>query len=228
MFKSLKNLLFRSSPKSPARKKSFQPMLECLEGRLVPATITTGANFLTINGSGANDVVNVSIVKNQIQIQITGQATQNFSRTGVQTINFFGNDGHDTFTNNTSINCIAQGGKGNDTLTGGSGIDLLDGGSGSDYLDGGSGSDFLDGGAGDDKLYGRDGNDVLFGGAGDDWLDGGAGDDKLYGGSGSDYLYGGAGDDWLEGGAGDDHLDGGPGNDNLFGGSWEEPLYLYL
>ena len=93
---------------------------------------------------------------------------------GVVRIVFRGNDGSDTFVNNTEKPCIAYGGNGNDVLTGGGRDDVLLG------------------EAGDDRLTGRAGHDRLYGGDGNDVLDGGTGLDRLYGGNGDDTLDTGA------------------------------------
>ena len=92
----------------------------------------------------------------------------------VARIVFRGNDGSDTFVNNTLKPCVAYGGNGNDVLTGGGADDLLVG---------DAGNDTLSGRAGNDRLYGLDGNDVL---------DGGSGFDRLYGGNDNDTLDTGA------------------------------------
>jgi Ca2+-binding RTX toxin-like protein len=92
---------------------------------------------------------------------------------GIQQIVFKGLAGRDYFSNSTSINCIAYGGDGNDTLVGGSGNDKLFGENGSDWLLGMDGNDTLQGGYGNDYLYGGRGVDVISGGAGSDYLSGG-------------------------------------------------------
>jgi len=71
---------------------------------------------------------------------------------------FNGGAGNDSFTDNTSINCVAYGNAGDDTLIGGSGNDMLYGGPGNDTLWGGAGDDYLDGGTGNNVLHGGDGN----------------------------------------------------------------------
>ncbi|RYZ15249.1 MAG: heme peroxidase [Alphaproteobacteria bacterium] len=90
---------------------------------------------------------------------------------------------------------------------------VLAGGSGDDKLLGGSAEDVINGGSGDDTLKGGSGDDALNGGSGDDILLGGSGDDQLKGGSGDDELVGGSGEDVLDGGSGDDVLTGGSGAD---------------
>lgn len=115
-------------------------------------------------------------------------------KASLEKIVFRGNWGNDVFQNNTSIDSIAYGGAGADTLYGGSGDDELHG-------DG-------DG----DRLYGRDGDDLIKGGIGNDWLYGGDDNDKLYGGTGYNRVYGEDGHDFLDkgqsgftsGGAGED------------------------
>jgi Ca2+-binding RTX toxin-like protein len=82
----------------------------------------------------------------------------------IQTINFYGYAGNDTFTNKTSVACNAWGGDGSDILRGGSGVDHLYGEAGGDSIYGGDGNDYLDGGLGVDYLYGQGGVDVLIAG----------------------------------------------------------------
>ncbi len=77
----------------------------------------------------------------------------------------------------------------------------------------------LSGGSAEDTLTGGDGDDQMNSGSANDVLYGEGGDDLLSGGSGSDALFGGTGDDRLLGGSGEDYLDGGDGDDLLTGGT---------
>ncbi len=168
-----------------------------------------GLNILMIQGSSANDRVEVRDVGSYIRVQDTTTAyTTNryFRESSVDLIFFSGGYGYDFFNNNTAIPCEAYG----------------DG--GVDYLYGGSGADMLDGGAGSDWLYGRGGNDVLRGGASSDWLYGGDHNDRLYGGEGHDRLFGEAGNDWLAGEGGNDRISGGANYDRAYGGAMSDTI----
>ncbi len=130
-----------------------------------------------------------------------------------------------------SINVVAEGGKGSDTLRGrdGPGRDFLFGEEGMDHIFGRGGDDRLEGGSQDDELDGGTGTDQLDGGPGEDDLNGGDGffPDRLNGGPDNDILngvkeddklFGGGGNDELLGGQGDDKGIGGPGKDLFIGG----------
>ncbi|MEM8676509.1 MAG: calcium-binding protein [Cyanobacteria bacterium P01_G01_bin.67] len=79
-----------------------------------------------INGGGGDDTLNVK--------DLTG--------TDVQQVVFHGGEGDDLFdASQTSVDILAFGDAGNDSLTGGKGDDLLEGGDGDDLLTGGKGAD---------------------------------------------------------------------------------------
>jgi Ca2+-binding RTX toxin-like protein len=91
-------------------------------------------------------------------------------------------DGDDSLTDQTSIDMLADGGIGSDTILGGAGDDRISGGDGRDYLYGGVGDDRIAGDAGDDFLVGESlldlgmGNQVPSGSnSALDVLDGGSG-----------------------------------------------------
>jgi Ca2+-binding RTX toxin-like protein len=205
---------------------------------------TTG--HLTINGSDWSDAAKVSEVEGTLNVELLDGRQQrllSIDKSKVSKIYFYGFEGHDKFTNDSSVDSHAEGGTGNDLLIGGSGVDWLLGGEGHDELHGRDGDDVLVGGEGDNKLYGGEGhdkliagagNDLLYGGGGDDYLlagdginllEGGDGDDRLIAGKGNDVLLGGAGNDFLWGGDGSDELRGGAGNDVLAGGEGHNTLY---
>jgi Ca2+-binding RTX toxin-like protein len=165
---------------------------ECLEDRqmcaVAAASFDAATGVLTIQGTAGNDYagVNYDPVMQKGWVSLGGadapQVKPNptfLFKGNLKQINFFGNDGNDTFVNNTSVACFADGGAGDDTLFGGAAADILFGGSGND------------------RLYGRGGNDTLHGDAGTDFLDGGDGNDVLVGGHDGckDVCHGGAGHD---------------------------------
>jgi hypothetical protein len=132
-----------------------------------------------IHGTPGNDTATVSVDAantNQLDVSFNG-TTQTFDLTKVHVkrVIFVGGPGDDSFTNNTDIPCIANGGAGNDTLTGGMAADKLIGGAGNDVLSGGTGNDTLLGGAGNDSLDGGTGNDVIDGGGGQNSANAGPG-----------------------------------------------------
>lgn len=130
---------------------------------------------------------------------------------------FYGGDGNDTFTNNTSLPSTAYGNNGDDVLTGGSGADFLEGDLGQDTLRGNGGDDTLWGSGGSDTLWGGPGDDQLYGHGGNDVLHGEDGNDLLNGGSGNDQLFGEYGQDTIMAvGLGVDTITGGPQWDYLW------------
>jgi Ca2+-binding RTX toxin-like protein len=75
---------------------------------------------------------------------------KSFPLTQVKRITFLGGDNGDSFTNDTTIPCLAAGGAGDDILVGGTGPDTLSGGDGNDLIEGRRGNDVLRGGPGSD------------------------------------------------------------------------------
>jgi Ca2+-binding RTX toxin-like protein len=173
-------------------------MFETLENRQmfsgdggfsIPPGISLLNGVLRIKGADTNDAAEVSIVNNKVRADLQdGQVIHtdwgdfpvihppvDFNPALVQSILFYGENGHDSFTNKTLLPSTAYGGNGDDDLTGGAnrdtfhgngGDDILDGSGGPDWLYGDSGSDVLIGGSGSDYLYakdGVDGNDIVFG-----------------------------------------------------------------
>jgi Ca2+-binding RTX toxin-like protein len=184
----------------------FEPkemfMFESLESRTmfdttgvfeIPVGISNFGGFVEIKGADTNDEATVSMVNQKVHVTLMrwkwtqtpgGPAPivhqlveKEFDPALVQKIFFYGLDGNDTFTNDTSKPCYAAGGRGDDILTGGWGADDLHGGADSDELYGRSGND---------TAYGDAGSDLLVGGSGSDYLvskDGTAGNDDVYGGN---------------------------------------------
>ena len=199
--------------------------LESLGQRITPSAGAhlNGAGLLKIEGTAANDVVDVSVVDTNVVVNFNG-ASSSFAAAKVKSILFHGEGGNDAFTNNTAIKALIFGDNGDDTLTGGSGNDTIHGGNGNDHLNGGGGNDNLQGENGDDSLAGGSGNDTLSGASGNDDLSGDDGNDSLSGGNGSDDLNGDNGNDSLSGGNGNDDLNGEAGNDRLNGDAGNDTL----
>nr|MDJ0571795.1 calcium-binding protein [Pleurocapsa sp. MO_192.B19] len=87
---------------------------------------TDNVEQFDINGLGGDDTLTV----------------EDLSGTDVQQVIFTGGDGNDILdASHTSVNVIAFGDEGNDSITGGNGNDVLAGGNGNDTVVGGQGSD---------------------------------------------------------------------------------------
>lgn len=243
------------------KKFAFRPAVEGLEDRWAPAvTITPNGGTLLIQSNGASDTVSVArpivgttedgtaiIDLDAARVTVNGVNNPTIFQ-NVTRIEFFGNGGNDSFTNQTPFASRLEGGTGNDTLRGGgnndtilggpgadslfgnAGHDVMRGDSGADLLEGGSGNDEMRGGTGNDILRGGSGNDSLRGGDNRDTLEGGSGDDSLRGDAGNDSLFGNDGTDTLRGGDGDDHLDGGLdfSTDILFGNAGTDNFVEHL
>jgi Ca2+-binding RTX toxin-like protein len=133
-----------------------------------------------------------------------------------------------------AIDCIIDGGAGNDTIKApqGTGKAIIYGGTGDDILEGGAGEDHIFGGPGTDTIKGHGGNDFLFGdegtlvrgtsGNGSVTVTVGStdGNDTIFGeADDGDTLFGSAGRDFIFGAGGKDTIRGGGGNDVIFGDS---------
>ncbi|WP_197440265.1 glycosyl hydrolase family 28-related protein [Polystyrenella longa] len=177
---------------------------------LTPQLSLSGAGVVVMQGTDQNDVAVISEIGNgRIRASIsTGnvEVSRDFNLNGIKSIYFQGENGDDSFRNDTDLPSTAYGGFGDDLLYGG-GL-----------------ADFLYGDQGNDRLLGRGGNDVLHGGSGHDVLRGHNGNDHLIGADGSDQLYGGDGRDILDGNDGSDYLNGENGYDELHGGSGNDRL----
>ncbi len=236
--------------------RTVRPLVETLEDRVVMNSafgfhnwnftpdITESQGVVHVEGSIYNDSVSVQYDGNDVVVSVTANGfTQTETFANAIKVTFDGNQGNDTFINNTYLRSnvdggagddFIQGGANNDTIYGGTGHDILNGKGGSDRLYGESGfdwivgsdgNDYIDGGNDRDFLYGNKGNDTLLGGSGDDDLDGHVGDDYLDGEDGHDYILGHSGDDTMLGGKGHDYLSGYFGNDYIRGGDGNDTLH---
>ncbi len=197
----LKNLLnsHRNRKRQSLRvTRRFEPALQRLQDRVVPAVVASFAadiGQLSITGDSKGNVISISrqddgsILINNGEIAISG---------GIPTIN-----------NTTTIVAFGLGGDGQITLNEFKGAlprAIFLGGSSNDLLNGGSGQDFLSGNSGNDTIRGRGNEDDIFGGSGNDTFLGDRGNDNLHGQAGSDLLIvnNGDGSDFLEAGEGFD------------------------
>ncbi|SMO65928.1 beta strand repeat-containing protein [Paracoccus laeviglucosivorans] len=213
--------------------------LQLTSGNVI-GTETLDFSYYDIEGTGGNDIFNISGITN----------TNSYGRIYM----YDGNDGFTGYAGNDYV----DGGAGNDTLNGGAGNDELIGGTGDDSLFGGTGNDtFLIGGN-------NFGNDIYNGGLGADTIRltsdiavsrftltaanvigteildmsyydiSGTGGNDIFNISairqvssysridlldGNDIFTGHIGNDYVDGGAGNDTLIGGAGNDTLLGGT---------
>ena len=182
----------RPAKRRQPRTSSGWAQLETLEGRSLPtaAMIATFANgVLHIEGTAANDTINVQQTNQQISVKglsilVNGQAKSSISSADVKKIEVNGGSGNDT------ISLVAARGQQAILIP-----TVLNGGVGNDTINGGEAADLIQGVDGNDVLMGNGGNDSLVGGLGNDTLDGGNNDDTLQGGQGNDSLTGGAGRD---------------------------------
>jgi Ca2+-binding RTX toxin-like protein len=240
--------------KNPSRDSNRWLKVERLERREL-LTVLLDADILRVTGTDNADAATIDPFTQNgeqwVAATLNGQSSQ-YAASAIRKIVFVGNDGDDSFVNNSDLPSYAWGNAGVDTLIGGGGADRLYGGTWGDSLAGGAGNDSLFGdaaddtiygGAGDDAifgqsgsdaLYGEDGNDsilassgndTIFGGEGDDYLHGHTGFDEIYGGNGDDFIVGHAADDWISAGGGDDRVYGGGQNDTIFGEGGNDYLF---
>jgi hypothetical protein len=138
-----------------------------MSGTPLPYGISFQSGVIRINGSDNAETAAVNLVNGKLHATLDHMvyihvdinttthflmhdAVMDFDPAVVSKIEFFGNGGDDTFTNNTSVKTTAVGGDGADVLIGGYGDDQLNGGAGDDQIEGRGGNDSLTGGAGDD------------------------------------------------------------------------------
>lgn len=210
MFRFLHSLFGRTKKpirRTTVKRQGHTPLVEALENRLVPASITLdSSHMIQVEGyddadygetvhvdvntldtpDQHDDAVNVTLISQRgdmyrsfpLFTYTNGQWNQN-----VFSMKFRGLAGDDSFFNDTALPAIAEGGAGNDQLYGNYGT-------GPNTFFGGPGDDLLWGGPASDSLNGEDGMDILIGGDGDDWLSGGAGqNNSLDGGTGMNTVY---------------------------------------
>lgn len=99
---------------------------------------------------------------------------------------------------------------------------LANGNRGNDTMSGGVNRDTLFGGTDEDRIFANSGQDEIFGNLGDDILEGGFDGDAIYGGQDDDELFGDEGNDTLFGDRGNDILDGDGGVDDLINGEGDD------
>ena len=129
-----------------------------------------------INGTDDSDTASVSMLNPlTVQAELSGFIPCSFALADVSSILFHGNDGDDTFTNNTALNSNAYGHNGNDSFQGGTAIDVSWGGPGMDSFASSDGADYAYGESGDDQFILNSGNNieslfVNFGTGDDSWV----------------------------------------------------------
>ena len=158
------NKLFKKSKKR--RKTERRLQLEKLDGRQMMAAdlgVSLEEGVLSIDGSDQSDYVDVQYSEDgqQVILKVNDQEPQSFDSADVESIQFEGGAGNDTFVNQTAIPSEAHGGEGSDFLFGGAANDRLEGGEGEDFVFGGPGDDVLVGDPTQDQLHGGDGEDKV-------------------------------------------------------------------
>ncbi len=232
-------LSFSLNPKTDSvrtlRKQSGLDYQSFEERRLLAGIeFTPSTGQVLIGGTDANDVAQVTQSGNTIRVTQQGFGSRTFNAAEVNSIFFVGLRGNDFFQNQTSIDSIAYGQVGNDTLIGGSGNDRLVGNGENDTIRGNGGDDVIIGGNGNDQIDAGAGNDRVLGVAGSNTIEGGTGNDTIYGGNdadtitdigGTNLLVGNNGTDTITGGDGPDNIFGGGGNDVIIGGAGNDRIY---
>jgi cyclophilin family peptidyl-prolyl cis-trans isomerase len=198
---------------------------------IVNTTVTINApssfdnGVLSINGSDADDQVQVYVVGGEVRSLVNGVLGK-YDATRVKSLDVRTYDGKDKITIGLGVPVgYFELGDGDDELAASQYDDTVYCGAGNDYVAAGAGNDLLFGEEGKDTLSAGGGKNTLWGGAGDDRLNGSGGRDLIYGGDGQDRLYGNGGDDTLDGQSGVDRIWGGDGNDLLVGGGSIDRLY---
>jgi Ca2+-binding RTX toxin-like protein len=182
-------------------------------------------NTITINGSDANDTVDISGLTSDHRIVFNGGAGTNSVIGGVRAQDVL---------NGATVTPPGSGG-GNEDEDGDEDGDEdtnVDNGGGTvnpppapvvdQTLIGDDTANLLTGAGGDDVAFGKGNDDLVSTGAGDDFVNGGAGDDSLMAGAGDDMVYGEDGRDIIMGAEGDDMITAGNGDDSAFGGSGDD------
>lgn len=152
-------------------------MIERLENRrlLAAAIVNPGANgVLQIDGTNANDTIDLSVTAEVLSVVINGGGAQTFDISEdlndgeFHSVVINGATGNDEITLANTVfgvpgaaGIVINGDSGDDTITGGAGDDTINGGADNDSLEGGDGSDTLDGGSGADTMIGDDGYDTV-------------------------------------------------------------------
>ena len=147
-----------------------------LAGAANPLAGDGQANVVSVDGSNANDQINVALVGAAVTVTGTFATVTIDHADATDTLVVNGLGGDDRIDAGTlpasALQLTFDGGAGNDTLVGGLGNDVLLGGDGNDSIRGGVGSDVALLGAGDDVFSWNpgDGSDVVEGQDGFDTL----------------------------------------------------------
>ena len=186
----------------PRDVRRFEAGVEGLEGRRVlngsGALIFLSGTTIEVYGSNNGDTGVVAMKNGAVDVSVSnarGRDDVQFSASQVGAIEYFGGNGNNNFTNDTSLTGYLYGGSGNNVLTGGSGLDYLIASSG--------GTNVLNAGAGFEVF------EVVGNGA--NTLNGGSGYDTMIAYSGNNHLVGGTGYDVILAFGGQNTIDGGPG-----------------
>ena len=139
--------------------------IEALENRICfQATLSDGT--LAVEGTQANDTIQVTTRRGDFVVRQRGAETQTFPADQVQQVVVNSLTGNDRVrVDRTTLPASIDGGPGNDRIVGGFGNDVVVG---------GEGNDRINARAGNDEIFGLTGVDLLTGGTGTDTADLGA------------------------------------------------------
>jgi Ca2+-binding RTX toxin-like protein len=187
--------------------RRFEAGVEGMEGRLLltgsGAVIILSGTTIEVIGSNYGDTGVVSLQNGSVDVNVSnshGSDNVLFPASQVDSIDYFGGSGDNSFTNATSLTGFLCGGSGNNILNGGSGSDfllasssgtnILNAGSGVETLEAaGSGTNILKGGSGYDTMYAFSGNNQIVGGSGSTYIIAIGGQNSIDGGTGNSIVY---------------------------------------
>lgn len=148
--------------------RRLQPVLDALDGRLLPATGVTAVvaqGALAVQGTDNDDTIAVVVrsatarrgtVASQVLVYVDG--VKRWRAQGVRSLVLMGSGGNDRITvtdaSRFGVPLTVDAGSGDDTVIAGNGNATLLGGPGDDQLWGGRGHNLYDGGAGQDLVDG--------------------------------------------------------------------------
>lgn len=200
-----------------------------------------GVDELQVVGSTGNDVIELSVVRQSLQVKIEARFLNvtRFERTTID-----GRQGNDRITTDSLVGFASdyptyELNNFEFTISGGDGQDTIDASAATDgfigfTINGGNDADVISlprspvaatgTSINANSAFGGSGDDTIIGGLGDEAIDGGEGSDSIVGNEGADTLLGQGGDDTIEGGAGADSIEGHAGNDILNGNGDEDTI----
>lgn len=246
------NTMSKQERKQMLKNAVRNVLVETMEARrMLAADATLAGGLLTITGTGAADVIQITKSGSKLKVDL-GATDKEFNYSDVNAIvaNLFGNN--DILLTGEDVNkpMNVYGGSGNDVIVTGGGDDNVFGEGGNDWMNVNGGDDVMDGGSGNDTadysnrtadLFlsadniandgGAGGHDniksnveSILGGSGDDNIKGTDAANFLSGNDGNDTIWAYGGNDTVSGGNGSDVLRGGNDNDSVTGGNQNDTV----